>query len=153
VISGVRLTLDQLEHAIIRGDFAREGLLEADSQTLGRIRFMHEALRSAGPLDARIHMALNCAALSCPNLQPSAYLGPQLDAQLDDAAQAFLDNPDKGAGPDGISALFRPDWFEGDFVASSGSVSAFITQLRPEGLSGVDVDSFLNYDWTLNALR
>jgi hypothetical protein len=152
-VAGISLTLDQLEHGIVRGDFTRAGVRQTDDQTLGRMRFLHEQLRSNGVLDARIHMALNCAALSCPNLQPTAFQGAELDAQLDAAGAAFLANPGKGAGPAGISALFRPDWFADDFAASAGSVSAFIAGLRPDGLSNVAVGSFLSYDWTLNALR
>lgn len=153
VISGVRMSLDQLEHGVLRGDFARASVRGADRTTLGQIRGLHEDLSVAWRFDARIHVALNCAAISCPDLQPAAYQSDALDAQLDAASAAFLANGDKGAGPDGISSLFRSDWFAADFIESDGGVREFIARYREQGLDGVDTGRFLSYDWALNALR
>ena len=43
--------------------------------------------------DPRIHLAINCAALSCPPLRSEAYAGERLSAQLDDQARKFLNGP------------------------------------------------------------
>ena len=60
-------TLNDLEHRVIRNNFD----------------------------DNRIHVALVCAAMSCPRLRREAYTGPQLNAQLNDQARHFVNNPAK----------------------------------------------------------
>jgi len=141
-VAGMSLTLDEIEHAVIRGA-PREAPAHADE-----LAALHAQLWGDDTPDARIHMAINCAARSCPNLRVGAYLGEGLDAQLTEATAAFLDNPIKGAGPRGISSLF--DWFGDDFAASAGSISDFIETYRTGGLTDVDQDTFIEYDWALN---
>ncbi len=45
--------------------------------------------------EPRIHMALVCAAISCPPLRREPYIGDKLDGQLDDQSRALLSNTDK----------------------------------------------------------
>lgn len=59
---GQDLTLDHIEHEILRKEFN----------------------------EPRIHMALVCAALSCPFLNQEPYEGARLDQQLDDQDSNFL---------------------------------------------------------------
>ena len=105
--------------------------------------------------EPRIHFAIVCASLSCPDLRPEVYVGARIDEQLDAAARGFLADESKGlstAGGDvAISKLF--DWFEEDFDAGGGVV-AFLRRYAPEAKDGTlagDVSpDFLTYDWTLN---
>ena len=60
--AGRRLTLDDLNHGIIRKEFG----------------------------ESRTHFALVCAAISCPSLRSEAYTGARLVEQLDDQARKFL---------------------------------------------------------------
>lgn len=127
----------------------------------------HEILRPMG--DARVHFALVCASLGCPDLQPEAYLPSRVQAQLDQAARSFLANPTKGLstrmgkgffGGDQpellLSKLF--DWFESDFERDAGSVLAFVQRHAPADArafisrhaANLDLE-FMDYDWTLNA--
>lgn len=145
-VGGLTLSLDELEHGVVRGDFARAGVV--GSAALEELRRHHAALLRGADVDARVHMALNCAALGCPNLRDGAYLGGDLDLRLEDATRSFLDNAVKGAGPRGISSLF--DWFADDFVRHAGSVEAFIEAHRSAGTEGVDLGNFIDYDWSLN---
>lgn len=48
----------------------------------------HRIIRPLG--DPRIHFAVNCASLSCPDLRLEAYQSEKIDAQLDDQTQHFL---------------------------------------------------------------
>src|SRR5262249_39035540 len=70
-------------------------------------------------LEPRVHFAIVCASLSCPDLRREPYDGARLRAQLADAAAIFLANPTKGLqpGPDGttarVSSIFK--WFADDF--------------------------------------
>lgn len=111
----------------------------------------HGVLRPRG--EPRIHFALVCASLSCPDLRGEPYRAATLDAQLDAQARDFLANPRKGLTRDGervrVSRIF--DWFEGDFAATGG-VRAFIA--RYVSLSATQtIEADLPYDWRLNGLR
>ena len=109
--------------------------------------------------EPRVHFAIVCASLSCPDLRAEPYDPARLDAQLDEQATAFLSNATKGvqAGGDGrtarVSSIFK--WFAGDFSASGG-VAAFIrAKVGPElsAKLGALTDaglSYLDYDWSLN---
>ena len=130
-VAGRHYALDEIEHDILRARF-------------------HEP---------RVHMALVCASLSCPDLRREPYATDRLDAQLNDAARQFLANPTKGlqAGPEGrtarVSSIFK--WFADDFGGPDGVVR-FIRRAAPpavvERLGGLDARglSYLVYDWSLN---
>ncbi len=152
-VGGVALSLDQIENLAMRGKFDDENqTFGLEEDTLATLRSWFEAMWPDGKIDARLHAAVNCGALGCPNLLATgAYVfqARDLDAQLDMMTKAWLANPEKGAGPDGISMIFT--WFEVDFVEDAGSVEAFITAHREGGMNGVDMNARLEYDWTLNA--
>jgi hypothetical protein len=84
-VGGETLTLDDIEHNILRPRFQ----------------------------DARVHFAINCAAKDCPPLSSVPFQGATLDQQLDVNARAFLNNPAK-TYLDGdtlwVSSIFK--WFE-----------------------------------------
>lgn len=147
--AGRVLSLDELEHVIIRGDTEHAsalGLTEAERTDL---LSLHADLWGDRPLDPRIHVAVNCASLGCPDLGRAAFRADALEDQLAAATARFLANPEKGAGPDGISSLF--DWFAQDFSAGDyEGAEDFIQRWRGEGLDDVDTGRFLSYDWSLN---
>lgn len=146
------LSLDEIEHLIIRGDLNHDAAVGLPAERRDRLLAEHERLFATGTaVDARLHVALNCAALGCPNLAvraPHAFTADALEFQLDRAARAFAENGAKGAGPNGLSRLF--DWFEADWTRSYGSPSAFIEAHRSSGLEGVATDRYIEYDWSLN---
>lgn len=81
-VAGAELTLDQIEHGLLRNNarppgFPRRTLRAGDSR-----------LRWAVPLDARVHFALRCGAVSCPPIR--RYDGDKVDQQLAQAARAFM---------------------------------------------------------------
>ena len=153
-VGGVTLSLDQVEHGVLRGalqeDRVSAGLSQEERDTIAR---WHEQAWSdrEGSVDARLHAALNCGALGCPNLLvggAGVYVGDQLDGQLAAQTRAWLAHSGKGAGSDGISNLF--EWFAQDFIDDAGSVEAFISAHRDGGAQGVDTTTIIPYDWTLN---
>ncbi len=150
-VGGAVLSLDQIEQGIIRGDFAHASVTEADAETRAQIEAWHGEVFPDGPADARIHVALNCASLGCPDLLPTAYRAAELEAQLDGAARRFVANPVKGAGPDGVSALLV-DFYPQDFVAEFGDWQGFVEAHRAADAPTVDFGSTIEYDWTLNIL-
>jgi len=147
----VPMSLNQVEHGVLRGDLDDPSVVTLDAGTRARIDLWNDELWAGRSLDPRIHAVINCAALGCPNMlavHPFVYRADLLEDQLEDATRAWLDNESKGAGPHGISQLF--EWFADDFTAGSGSVEAFIEEHRSAGLDGVDLSRFIPYDWTLN---
>lgn len=146
-VGGAQLTLDEVEHGVMRG--AADPKNYADNpDTLALIEAWHAALWEDGVPDARLHMGINCASRSCPDVPSRAFTADNVYDLLDENAAAFLAHPGKGAGPDGISTLMN--WFQGDFEASFGSVQAFVQQYREGGDSDVNYGAYLEYSWDLN---
>lgn len=150
---GLQLSLNQIEHGVIRGDFAHRQLSDLTAAQRAALEARHGETWEGALPDPRLHMALNCASYSCPNLAgqaPYAFRASVLDTQLDALVAAFLANPTKGAGPDGISSLFT--WYAADWSNGYDGAADFIAKHRDGGLDGVNLDRSLVYDWTLNAV-
>lgn len=109
----------------------------------------HKILRPMG--DPRIHMAINCASLSCPDLRAEGYTAEKLDQQLDEQVKKFLSNNQKGmrVTDSGIEASKIFDWFEKDF-AGKGGVAAFIKSYAPQVPKDAEVTGHFDYNWKLN---
>lgn len=130
------------------------GVVGGKTVTLNDIE--HEILRKMG--DPRIHVAIVCASVSCPDLRNEAYTADHLNAQLDDQFKQFLENKSKGLQIDRsrkrvtLSKIF--DWFEEDFEPKGGVLS-FLSRYAPEKdrsflKKGNPKISYLNYNWDLN---
>lgn len=107
----------------------------------------HKIIRPFG--DPRIHFAVNCASLSCPDLRLEAYRSDKLNEQLDDQTRLFLRQEGKGARIREesvfVSNLFS--WYKKDF-REGGGVAQFVAEYYPE-TKGKKLD-FLKYNWSLN---
>ena len=121
------------------------GVLGGREVTLHMIE--HEILRNLD--EPRIHMAIVCASLSCPDLATQAYTADRLNEDLDSQSKRFLDNEGKGLVVRGnrifISKIFK--WFEEDFD-TYGGVEDFISHYTavPDDVS----IQYLDYNWSLN---
>jgi hypothetical protein len=126
-IDGDVITLDDIEHHILRPRFK----------------------------DPRVHFAINCAALGCPPLASEPFLGSTLDRQLDDAAKAFINNPQRNYLEGNtlyVSRIFT--WFGKDF---NDDVIGFFLKYADDNLkkeleikkNAIKI-KYLNYDWSLN---
>jgi hypothetical protein len=124
-VAGEEISLDDIEHRILR------------------------------PLwrDPRLHYALNCASLGCPNLMRAAFTASNTEALLEEAARAFVSHP-RGARLEGgkliVSSIYV--WFREDF---GGGDSGIVEHLRHygavlDGRTRIDGDA---YDWALNDAR
>jgi hypothetical protein len=134
---------------------SKEWKLAGEDITLYNLE--HKILRPMG--DARIHFAIVCASRSCPKIRSEAYALGKIDAQMDDNARAFINDPtrnrfDKDKKTAQISEIFK--WFAEDFNANAGSVQKYIANFvkDPEVAKGLAAEqykiSYLNYDWNLN---
>jgi len=100
--------------------------------------------------EPRIHMAVNCAAISCPKLQNEAYTAEKLDAQLDQASREFLSNEDKNViTPDRLKLSKIFSWYRGDF----DSVIEFVDQHTETDINENPEVEYLDYNWALNGLE
>ncbi|MDT8287318.1 MAG: DUF547 domain-containing protein [Elusimicrobiales bacterium] len=129
-VMGRELTLDGMEHGILREKFE----------------------------DPRVHMALVCASLGCPVLREEPYTGEKLDAQLDDQARRFLAEPakfrlDRKKGKVYFSPIFK--WFAEDFKPSPAAFMARYVSAADKAFleAGEYETEWLDYDWSLNDLK
>ncbi len=125
------------------------GIIGGKSISLGEVE--NKVLRLMD--EPRIHFAIVCASVSCPNLRDEPYTATKLNLQLDNQVQQFLNNQGKGLKIDNksiyVSKIF--DWFEDDFQ-KAGGVSGFIGHYKPE-LSQFKVVADIPYDWSVNAIK
>jgi len=155
-ILAIKVVIDHAPLASIRdvGSFFSPVWKKPAGMIAGKQRSLHEVehqiLRNMG--EPRIHFAIVCASVSCPDLRRESYRAATLDAQLDDQTRRFLNTPDKGMKISGnniyISKFF--DWIAEDFTASGG-VDAFVRKNRTEKPLATDSLTYLDYDWSLNA--
>ncbi|MFC1851284.1 DUF547 domain-containing protein [candidate division CSSED10-310 bacterium] len=142
-VKGKRVTLDEIEHKILRAQFK----------------------------EARIHMALVCASIGCPPLRNEPYTGAQLEKQLDDQSRLFLSlsrnfKIDRARKKVYLSSIFN--WFKSDFevqnspgksISGQGKALSAVLNFIAKYLSAnqrnyllqasYSID-YLEYDWSLN---
>ncbi len=99
-IEGRRMSLDDIEHETMRPTFR----------------------------DPRVHYAVNCASIGCPNIWPRAWRAETLERELDTAAVAVANHP-RGVTvlADGrlrVSSIYS--WFKEDFGRTDAGVIAHL---------------------------
>lgn len=109
--------------------------------------------------DPRVHLALVCAARSCPALRPEPYAGARLDDQLDDSARVFLASPagltlNTSHGVATLTASKIFDWYADDFK-DGGGILPFLAKYAPTDAAAAAAAkstklAFQEYDWSLN---
>ena len=129
-VNGKALSLDDIEHGILRKKYK----------------------------DPRVHYAVNCASIGCPNLATEAYTGDKLNTQLDAGAKAYVNNP-RGFRFDGnkLTASSIYDWFQEDFGATEQGVIEHARQYAEPKLAAklktaTSIADF-DYDWRLNDVK
>lgn len=160
----VRLVVDHYPVASIRdigkGSDApgvgpwRRKLVEVEGTPLSLSDIAHRILRPIWH-DPRIHYALACGAVSCPNLQPEPFYADQLDRQLSEAAMAYVNDRRciRIEGDQlGLSSLYR--WYREDFGPTDRDVinhlMAYAEPNLAMKLQGFDRISDDGFDWRLN---
>lgn len=132
----------------------KEKLLEIDGEELSLDDVEHRILRPIWN-DPRIHYAVNCAALGCPNLLGEPLEAGTYDAQLDVAARQFV-NHSRAFWVEGdrLYASKIYDWFQEDFEDSEAGVIRHALQYAEpelaEILNGISDIRGYEYDWALN---
>ena len=128
-VQGKRLSLDDIEHNILRKQWR----------------------------EPRVHYAVNCASIGCPNLLRRGWRAETLEAELTSAARAFINSP-RGvrvvrAGQVRVSSIYQ--WFKVDFGNSDAGVLAHLRQYAAPALAAQLVNARIvghDYDWSINAI-
>ncbi|MDQ2999984.1 MAG: DUF547 domain-containing protein [Fibrobacterota bacterium] len=126
-VEGIKMSLNDVEHRILR------------------------------PLwkDKRIHFALNCASLGCPNLASWAYTAKNTDSLLEKGARDFI-NSRHGARAEGmtltLSSIF--EWYREDFGKNEKELLDFLSNYAESPLKGMLRGHAgrikYHYNWSLN---
>jgi hypothetical protein len=140
-IAGKKLSLNDIEHGMLRHSriWWSKGLLS--KWFPGKFE-----RRMRVPLDARIHFALNCGAVSCPPI--AFYSGDDLNNELNLATKNYLSNDvkvDSRTNRIYISKIF--EWYSGDFGGKEGIISFLKKyELIPQDITNPDI-YYNEYDW------
>lgn len=130
VVNGRNLTLNDIEHRILRPIYN----------------------------DPRIHYALNCASMGCPNLHRVAYTSANVEVVLENAAMDFVNHP-RAVRFSGnrlyLSSIY--DWYQNDFGGSESGVLQHIARYADssvkEKIQQFDGSIKYEYDWSLNEVK
>ncbi len=129
IIEGEELSLDDIEHRILRPIWQ----------------------------DPRIHYAVNCASLGCLNLAPIAYTAHNIEELLDQGTWAYINHPQGVTFKNGklqVSSIYQ--WFQEDFGGSREGVlqhlRSYAREQLAEQLQTYRGKLIYDYDWGLNAL-
>lgn len=148
IFAGKTISLNDLEHGMIRPDFQ----------------------------EPRIHVALVCAARSCPAIRSEAYVGEKIEDQLEDQSRIFASskkyvNFNEESGKLELSSIL--DWYGSDFdrrypeggylkwlddlIVTDGLAGKALAETKllkskiQEAIAGSVEKEFLAYDWKLNS--
>jgi hypothetical protein len=121
----------------------------------------HKILRKMN--EPRIHFAIVCASISCPELLNEAFESKTLEKQLELQTINFINDDSRNdfdlkKRQANISEIFN--WFDDDFGDSDENVLMFISKYVPENTS-LDIKSnvtewntsYNDYNWNLNELK
>ncbi len=132
-------------------------LLNVGGRTYSLNQIEHEVLRKLG--EPRIHFAIVCASIGCPNLLDEAYTAERLELQLTTNSQAFFAKPtnfqyNPGQRTFQLSSLL--EWYGSDFGSDQAAQFRKLAPYFPSreahdaAMSGNVKVSYLEYDWRLN---
>lgn len=127
IIQGQKLSLNNIEHGILRAYYN----------------------------DNRIHYAVNCASISCPNLSVTAYTAANTEQLLEQGAKQYINHP-RGVhfenGELTVSSIYH--WYKDDFGGNDKSLISELKKYAKPALAkqlrnyNGDIDH--DYDWALN---
>lgn len=158
-VAGFRLSLDDIEHGIVRGSPPGDARSFAPDDPRAPLAVPRAAF------DARVHFALNCGARSCPPIK--IFDAANLERGLALAARSFCESAvlvDEARRTVTLSRLF--DWYRVDFGRNDaevlGRVATFLEGAEAgaalgrilsgtDGTAGGITVEYSEYDWGDNS--
>jgi hypothetical protein len=137
-----------------RGPFDEE-ILRVEGEDISLNDIEHRIIRPIWQ-DPRIHYAVNCASIGCPDLHEEPFTASNWDRVFDQAAAEYINHP-RGLRFEGntlvLSSIY--DWFIADFGGDLAGVIdhvlPYVTDARTaQRLRGFDGRVRHEYDWSLN---
>ncbi len=143
-----------LSSGLFGGGPWNEKLIRINGEMISLNDIEHRILRPIWK-DPRIHYAVNCASVGCPNLAAVPYTGDDIDAMLRRAAQEFVNSP-RGLRytDDGLVVSKIYAWFSEDFGGSDSLVLDHLathasSNTEVKIMQSLEIDAY-EYDWSLN---
>jgi len=136
-----------------RGPWKKE-VLEIEGEQLSLNDVEHRILRPIWE-DPRIHYAVNCASIGCPDLPDLAYTESETERMLDEGARRYI-NSDRGVAyiDDTLYLSSIYDWFQEDFGDSLEGVFTHLRRFADEEtlqeLNEYSGSVEYRYNWSLN---
>lgn len=133
----------------------KQDIIELDGKNISLDNIEHDILRKQFD-DPRVHYAVNCASMGCPNLQQEAWKADTLDDALEAAARAYVNHPRgvtvRADGRLKVSNIYR--WFREDFGGNErGVISHLLTHADEDLARQIRANPDIvdhGYDWSLN---
>lgn len=135
----------------------KKDLVTVEGRKLSLDNIEHDILRKTWR-DPRVHYAVNCASMSCPNLMAEAFTGAKLERMLAQGARDYVNHPrgvriEKGRLT--LSQIYS--WYRRDFGSSDGEVIAHVAgyaepKLKKQ-LADIKTVAGYDYDWSLNEAK
>ncbi len=143
-----------LKKSVGKGGPWKAKIMKVEGESLSLDDVEHNILRPIFK-DSRVHYAVNCASVGCPNLQLSAFTGAKLEAMLNAGAKAYVNIPRGFVRKGGqLTASSIYNWFASDFGGSARGVLKHAAKYaKPElakQLSSATSIAGYEYDWSLN---
>lgn len=129
-------------------------LITIEDQEISLNDIEHRILRPIWQ-DARIHYVLNCASMSCPQLQEQAFTGDNLEYLMNQATKEYVNSPQGVTVTDKeliLSQIYQ--WYQTDFGADENAVLRHIAQyanhkLKQQLLTNQKPIRY-HYNWQIN---
>jgi len=130
-------------------------------QTMSLNHLEHEIIRKRFH-EPRVHVALVCAAKSCPAIRAEAYEGQRLSSQLEDQSRQFANSPKYvafDAASDTLQLSPILNWYGDDWQPVGGYLAWLAERVQDPALKqvieraarGETRVAFFDYDWSLNS--
>jgi hypothetical protein len=138
-----------------RGPWGRK-LVTIEGERVSLNDIEHRILRPIWK-DPRIHYAVNCASVGCPDLQGDAFTASNTETLLNRGARTYI-NDARGVRFDNgrliVSSIYG--WFAEDFGGSAGVLDHLRQYAEPDLRRRLEARAAVDghaYDWSLNAPR
>jgi len=133
--------------------------LPVDGRALSLYHFENDVIRpfTRSLNDPRVHFALNCSAVACPELPRTPFEAESLERQLERETRAFFERPenlriDHASRTVWLSEIL--DFYTEDFVPDAApSLIAFANRYAPTPAPSDYTVRFTPYDWTIARWR
>jgi len=134
----------------------KKKLIRVENEELSLDDIEHRILRPIWQ-DPRLHYAVNCASIGCPNLQDEAFTAANSERLLDKGAHEYINHP-RGAEIDSsgnlrVSSIYI--WFNEDFGGDAGVIRHLKQFAEPALSKALDKNPIIDddhYNWKLNSV-